>query len=101
MAFPVFIPLIATLLVNLVGSLVGRVMVSLGMAVVYYKGITVALDWAHDLFFANVATLPALALQMIGVLQIGTCVKILFTTMGIRASLLGLSSDGFKRWVMQ
>ena len=101
MPFPVVIPMIATMLVTLVGTIVGRVMVSLGMAVVYYRGITVALDWAQDLFFSNLATMPALALQVAGVLQIGTCVKVIFTTFGIRASLLGLTSDGFKRWVMQ
>ncbi len=101
MAFPVVLPMLATVVVGLVGSVVGRVLVSLGLTIVYYRGISVALGWAEDLFFSNLSGMPALALQIAGVLQIGTCVKILFTTMGIRASLLGLTSDGFKRWVLK
>jgi hypothetical protein len=101
MAFPVVLPMLATVLVALTGSIVGRALVALGLTVVYYRGITVALDWAYAQFIANFNALPAVVLQLAGVLQVGTCVAILFTAMGIRATLLGLSSDGFKRWVLQ
>lgn len=100
MALPV-IGWIASAVIGVVGSVIGRALVALGLTVVYYRGIDVALTWARDLVFSNLGGLPGLALQLIGVLQIGTCINIVFTFYGIRASLLGLNSEGFKRWVLK
>jgi len=92
---------IGAILVWITSSIVGRVIVSLGLTVVYYRGINVALEWAQSQFYSHFNALPPVVLALAGVLQIGTCVNILFTTFGIRVSLLGLNSDGFKRWVLQ
>lgn len=101
MALPVVAGWLATMLIGITGSIIGRALVALGLTVVYYRGIDVALTWARDLVFSNLGGLPALAIQLIGVLQIGTCINIVFTFYGIRASLLGLNSEGFKRWVLK
>jgi len=39
--------------------------------------------------------------QIMGVLQISTCVNLIFTALLIRVTLLGLNSEGFKRLVLQ
>jgi hypothetical protein len=98
---PIFLGMLGQLLVGLVGSIVGRVIVSLGMAVVYYRGLDVALDWLYDRFYTEVYQLPLIIQQIAGVLQISTCVNIMFATIGVRFSILGLNSDGFKKWVLR
>ena len=102
MALPVVGGLFAGLagvLVWVASSIVARVIVGLGLAVVYYHGLDVAIQWAHDEFFANMALLPALALQIVGVLKIGVCIKLLFVALGIKVTLLGLNASGFHRWI--
>ena len=98
---PAFFGFLATALLGLVGSVIGRVLVSLGLAVVYYRGLDVALQWFETQVFTQINAMPAQVLALIGVLQIGTCIKIIFTAMGIRVTLLGLNSEGFKRLVLQ
>jgi hypothetical protein len=92
---------LGTLLVGLVGSIIGRILLVLGLTVVYYRGIDVALTWLKSQMYDQFNAMPAVAIQLIGVLQISTCVNILFTAMGIKVTLLGLNSEGFKRLVMQ
>lgn len=95
------VPTVAGLLVSLVGSIVGRVLFALGMTVVYYRGIGVAVEWFRDQVFAGLSGLPATALQIAGVLQIGTCINIVFATFFARLTVLGLQSDYIKRLVIQ
>jgi hypothetical protein len=101
MAVPAFAGVLGWLLVSITTSIVAKVIVSLGLAVVYYQGLDLALDWAHTRFITAFTGLPAPVLQLAGVLQVGTCVNIMFAAMGVRVSLLGLNSDGFKRWVLE
>ena len=90
---------LAGVLVWVASSILARVVVGLGLAVAYYYGLDVALQWAHDQFFVNMALLPPLVLQLAGVLKVGVCIKLLFTTLGIYVSLRGLNAAGFHRWI--
>ena len=90
---------LAGVLVWVAGSIVARVIVGLGLAVVYYYGLDTAISWAHDQFFVNMNLLPPLALQLVGVLKIGVCIKLLFVTLGIYVTLKGMNAAGFHRWI--
>jgi xanthosine utilization system XapX-like protein len=98
---PAFFGFLATALVGLVGSMIGRILVVLGLSVVYYRGLDVALTWFKDTIYAQFDAMPPSVIALIGVLQISTCVNIMFTAMGIKVTLLGLNSEGFKRLVLQ
>lgn len=98
---PAFFGFLATALLGIVGSVIGRVMVMLGLTVVYYRGLDVALTWFKAQIYTQFDAMPPSVIALIGVLQISTCVNILFTAMGVKVTLLGLNSEGFKRLVLQ
>ena len=56
---PVFIAALGGMLINIVGSLVGRVLVALGMAVVTYTGVNASLEAMKTQAIQSFAALPA------------------------------------------
>ena len=42
---PVFVAAIGGMLINLVGTLAGRVLVALGISVITYTGMSASIDW--------------------------------------------------------
>lgn len=97
---PAFIPMIGGMLLTLVASLVGRVLASLGMAIVTFIGITRALDYLKDLIVQGLGQLPADVVQLLGMMKVGTALSIVFSAMFASMLLNGLQSDTFKRWVI-
>ena len=95
------IPTIVGLLVSVVGSVIGRILFSIGMSVVYYRGVGVAVEWLRGQFFDRMGGLPESILQFLGVLQIGTCANMLFAVLMVKLSILGLQSDYIKRYIIQ
>lgn len=78
-------------------SFVGRIMLSLGMSYVTYKGYSVLLKWIVDEALARINTLPQLAIQMLGVMQIGTSFNILASAITIKFVMMGITGDAFTK----
>lgn len=97
---PAFIPMIGGMLLSLVAGLVGRVLASLGLSVVTFIGITNALNYLKELVVTSFAQLPADLVQFLAVMKVGTALSIVFSAMMASMLLNGLSSDTFKRWVL-
>lgn len=89
-------PLLAGL-IYIAQRLVARVLVSLGMGYVAYEGVTAAIEWAEGVFVSGVSGLPAAAVQIAGLLQVGTCVSMLMAAVTARMVLRGLSGGTLKR----
>lgn len=96
---PVFVAAIGGMLINLVGTLVGRVMIALGISVVTYTGMTVTLDWLKAGALQAVAGLPAQVIQILGILRVGQCISIVFSAILARLIIQGLQGDTIKKWV--
>ena len=96
---PVFIAAIGGMLINLVGTLVGRVMVALGLSVVTYTGISASLDAIKAQAIASFGALPAETMSIISLLKVGQCISIVSSAIAVRLLLNGLTGDTFKRWV--
>lgn len=86
-------------LLQLVSSLVGRVLLALGIGYVSYSGFTVLTDSIRALFLNAGGSLPGSVQQILGLLKVGTCFNIAMSALAIRATLAGLSSGSFKRMV--
>ncbi|ENZ77662.1 MULTISPECIES: DUF2523 domain-containing protein [Ralstonia] len=85
-------------------SLVGRVLVALGIGFVSYTGLSVMLDGMKGLFLQYVAgagTLPWNVVGILGVLKVGTSMNMILTTLAIRASLAGLSGGSMRKMVQK
>lgn len=96
---PVFIAALLGGLVQAAGSLVGRVLIALGISFVAYAGVDTLLAWVQQQFFANIAGMPLLMRQVLGLLKVDVCANILFSAWAARMTLAGLSSGVVKRMV--
>ena len=96
---PVFIAALMGALIQIVGSLVGRVLVALGLSAVTYTGLCVTLNWLKSQAVTAALGLPADVVGMLSIMKVGTCISIIFSAMLARLVINGLSGDAVKKWV--
>lgn len=96
---PVFLATLGGVLLNIAGSFALRILTSLGISLVTYTGINTTLDWLKGQAIVSIQGLNGDVMGMIGVLQIGTCISIIFSAMTARLLITGFSGDTVKRWV--
>lgn len=101
MALPFALPgVVAALVVGLgaiAGQLTWKVLAALGIGYVTFTGVNVLIDQYQPQILQALQTLPPVALQLAGVLKVGTCVNIMFSAMAMRATLAGLNAGSIKR----
>lgn len=98
---PVFIAAIGGMLLNITSSIVGRVFVALGLAVVTYTGLSVTTDQLTSLLDQSLSGLPADILGMLGYMKVGVAINIILSAIAARMLINSMSSDTFKRWVLK
>lgn len=98
---PALLWALGSLLINLAGSLAGRVLIGLGIGVVTYTGINTSLSFLKSQAVAAFQQLPPEVLGMLGVLRVGQCISIVSSAMVARLVINGLQSDTVKRWVLK
>jgi hypothetical protein len=101
---PVFLASILGGLSAAAGGLAGRVMLSLGIGYVTYQGVDLAMTALHDRamgYLGSVSNFGATTAALAGVLQIGTCVEMLFAAYMSKMVLGGLTSGTIKRMVVR
>ncbi|MDO9013520.1 MAG: DUF2523 domain-containing protein [Polynucleobacter sp.] len=86
-------------LINIVGSLVGRAVLALGLSVVTYTGMSTTLNWLKSEAIANFHLLPPAIEGLLAYMKVGVCISIVFSAILVRLLVSGLSSDTVKRWV--
>ena len=86
-------------LIQIVGTFVGRVLVSLGAAVVTYTGMSATLTWLKTSAVTAAMGLGPEVVGMLSVLKVGTCISIIFSAMLARLLVTGLQGDSIKKWV--
>lgn len=98
---PVFVAAIGGMLINLVGTLVGRVLVALGLSVITYTGVNATLEALKLQAVQSLTALPPEVFGMLGMMRVGQCISIITSAIAARLLLDGLTSDTFKRMVMK
>lgn len=91
-------------LVNIAGTVVGKVLLSIGIGYLTFTGVDVALDQVKQLAFDNLASASGMVPQIdrfIGVFQIGTCFNIIFSAYTARFALAGITGGTIKQWVLK
>jgi Protein of unknown function (DUF2523) len=86
-------------LIQAAGTLVGRVLLSLGIGYVSYTGIQLLFDVAKTGLLSKIAAQAPIALQLAGVLQIGTCINIMASAALAKLVLMGLTGGTLTRMV--
>lgn len=86
-------------LVSVAGTLVGKVLLSLGIGYAIYSGVDTSMAWAKAEFLSGVAGMPAKAIAMAGMLKVGVCVSLLLSALTTRLVMGGLTGGSIKRMV--
>lgn len=96
---PVFIAAIGGMLINLVGTLVGRVLIALGISVITYTGISVTMDTLKGQAISAFSSLPPEVFGILGILKVGQCISIVTSAIAAKMVIDGLTGDTFKKWI--
>ena len=100
---PAILSLIATVLINIVGSVLGRVLLGLGLGFVEYVGYKVLVDNVVTLMKNNISVFQSGAtaemLAWAGVLQLDVCIGIVISAITVKFVIRGISGASFKRLV--
>lgn len=96
---PWLVSALLTGLLQIVASLVGRVLVSLGAAVVTYTGFSSSINWLKQSAVTAAVGLGPEVVGMLSTLKVGTSISIIFSAMLARLLVTGLQGDTVKRWV--
>ena len=96
---PVFIAAIGGMLIQLVGTLAGRVLIALGISVITYTGITVTLDELKSQAISAFISLPPGVFSILGILKVGQCISIITSAVAAKLVIDGLSGDTMKKWI--
>lgn len=89
------------MLINIAASLVGRVFIALGMAVVTFTGVNASLDALKSQAIQSFAALPPEVFGMLSLMKVGVAISVVTSAIAARLLLDGLTSDTFKRWTLK
>jgi len=94
---PLIISMLIGALVRAVGTIVGKVLLSLGFGYVSYQGIQMALDWVKDGITQSILALPPDVISILSTLKFGQGIGVIMSAFAVRMTLDGLSSDQFRK----
>ena len=88
-------------LVQIVGTLVSKALISAGIGVVAYKAMDLSMTWAKTQFFTSAQGLSPVSIQVMGLMRIDVAVNMLFSALVFRLTFKGMSSGVMKSFVLK
>jgi hypothetical protein len=88
-------------LVSIAGSLLGRILIGLGVGYVAYTGITSGLTYLSNLIQSNVNSAGVLVVQALGLVQFDVVVGIIFGAVTAKFVLNGLAGGAVKKMTLK
>jgi len=98
---PVFIAALLGGLIQAAGSLVGSVLISLGIGYVAYQGLDTSLTWLSSQIAGSTSGLGAQAMAVLSALQAGSGLAVLTSALAARLVVDGLTSGVMKKMVLK
>lgn len=84
-------------LASAAGQIVLKVLFGLGIGYLTFTGVDLLVTQNEAQVLGLLGGLDPVAVQLIGVLKIGSCVKVIFSALVIRLSIIGLDQGLIKR----
>lgn len=84
---------------SIVGSLFQRVLLAAGVGLVTYVGVDASLQFFKTNAVSALQGLPQTIVGILSLMQVGSCVSMVFSAMVMRLTLQGLTSGTMKAWV--
>ena len=98
---PLLIAALWGALLNIAGSLVGRVLLSLGIGYVAFSGVDTSITLAKNQFLSGLSGIPADAVGLASTMKIGVCISMLLAALATRLAISGLTSGTLTRMVQK
>ena len=96
---PIFVAALIGGLVSAAGSIVGRVLIAMGIGLVTYTGINITLSQFMTDFINHASAAGPTIVGVMGTLKVGTDANILASSLAARLTLNGLTGGTVKRWI--
>lgn len=94
---PIFIGALWGALLNIIGTVVGRVFMAVGMGLVMYVGMGQTLDHLKQTGINAFTSLPPELSQLFGLLRLGEAFSMIASTVAIKLIYGGLSGNTAKK----
>lgn len=91
---PLIIAALWGALISIAGTLVGQVLLSLGIGYLTFTGVDLSIAWAKAQFLSGLTGIPAAAVGLAGVMKVGVCVSMLLSAVTARVTLSGMQAGG-------
>ncbi len=98
---PVFILALVSALASVAGTLAGRVLMSLGIGFVVYKGVEIFLNSLKSIFIDSLLGMPGDILSILGMTKIDIGFNMIFSAIVARFVISGLSSGSITKMVQK
>lgn len=98
---PAIIAMLLGGLINVVGTMAGRVLVALGIGIVSYTGMQMLVGQLQTSIVGAFAGVPSQILAIIYLMKVGQALGIIMAATSARMVISGLTSEGFKRFVLR
>lgn len=98
---PAIIAMLLGGLINVAGTIAGRVLIALGIGVVTYTGMSSLVGQLQGSIVTAFSALPSELLAVVYALKVGQALGIIMAATSARLVLNGLTSEGFKRFVVR
>ncbi|HSI23789.1 MAG TPA: DUF2523 domain-containing protein [Methylophilaceae bacterium] len=86
-------------LIQALGTIVGRLLISLGVGFVAYTGISSGIDYLKGQVVSRLGGLPADIVSILSLGQLDTAISITFSAIAVRLLIQGVSGGTFKKMV--
>jgi hypothetical protein len=96
---PIFIAALLGGLVQLAGSIAGRVLLALGIGFATYTGVSATLTYVNGIILTQVNSAGTFAIAALGLLQFDVILGIFIGTATAKLALSGLTGDTLKKMV--
>lgn len=96
---PVFIGVLLGGLINIAGSLAGKVLIGLGISVITYTGVSATIGWLKTGAISAFQGLPSDVIGMLSLMHVGSCVSMVCSAVVVKFTFAGLASDALRKWV--
>lgn len=98
---PIFLSALIGGLVRAAASFVGAALIALGISAVTFTGMQSLFTVVKDIAFANMDAASAVSNlgDWFGIMRVGACMNILFSSLTARMALNGLRGGSIKKWV--
>ena len=95
----IFIGALIGALIQMAGTMVGKVLLSLGIGLAVYTGVDSSITWARDFVISSISATHSQTVAAASTMKVGVCISIIFSALVTKLTLNGLTGGVMKRWV--